>query len=271
MTTHYELLGIDTGASQRQIRKAYLRAVQDNHPDHFPNDPEKISITRKINEAYSILSCPIKRRDYDLILGESSLATETSERTSQKTDDRATSGQAYGQRTRTNYSKKSTYNDHIGLQPHQIIIIVLPTAAVILVTLLLILALMIWPYSQTPQVQQLPDTADSKPLIRSPLTPSDIDGTSDQSINIESNWKPFNVVAISLSSTAARRYGLKATGKSPGSAGNLRGRDLTSTREIRSLLNEPASPSAPSESNPITPPLQSRQKLGPSTRVHSVN
>ena len=57
----YDLLGINKGASQEDIKKAYRKAAISNHPDKG-GDPEKF---KEIANAYQILSDDNKRRDYD--------------------------------------------------------------------------------------------------------------------------------------------------------------------------------------------------------------
>ena len=55
----YEVLGVPEGASQEEIRRAYLKLVKKYHPDQYRNNPladlaeEKL---KEINEAYKLLS-----------------------------------------------------------------------------------------------------------------------------------------------------------------------------------------------------------------------
>ena len=58
---HYQVLGIDKSASQEEIKKAFRDLSKKHHPDHG-GDGEKI---KEINGAYSILSDPQKREEYD--------------------------------------------------------------------------------------------------------------------------------------------------------------------------------------------------------------
>lgn len=58
---YYEILGIDKGADQSDIKKAYRELSKQHHPDKG-GDEEKF---KEINEAYSVLSNPDKRADYD--------------------------------------------------------------------------------------------------------------------------------------------------------------------------------------------------------------
>lgn len=57
----YEILGVDKGAEQEDIKKAYRELSKQHHPDKG-GDEEKFKV---INEAHSVLSDPEKRKDYD--------------------------------------------------------------------------------------------------------------------------------------------------------------------------------------------------------------
>lgn len=58
---YYSLLGVDKSADQETIKKAYRTLSKEHHPD-TGGDEEKF---KEINEAYSTLSVPEKRRVYD--------------------------------------------------------------------------------------------------------------------------------------------------------------------------------------------------------------
>ena len=66
---YYEVLGIAPSASAREIKEAYRRRAFQCHPDRSHEGEEAHKKMREINEAYAILSDPIKRREYDLPLG----------------------------------------------------------------------------------------------------------------------------------------------------------------------------------------------------------
>ena len=61
---YYVILGIDSDASEDQIRKAYRFLVREYHPD-VNSSVEAEEIFRDIQEAYEILSDPNQRRTYD--------------------------------------------------------------------------------------------------------------------------------------------------------------------------------------------------------------
>jgi molecular chaperone DnaJ len=61
MKDYYEVLGVQKGASQEEIKKAYYKLAHKYHPDKG-GDKEKM---KEINEAYQILSDKEKRGRYD--------------------------------------------------------------------------------------------------------------------------------------------------------------------------------------------------------------
>jgi curved DNA-binding protein CbpA len=66
---YYEVLGIEPDASDGEIREAYRRRAFQCHPDRNRKSEEANKKMKEINEAYDILSDPIKRREYDLPRG----------------------------------------------------------------------------------------------------------------------------------------------------------------------------------------------------------
>jgi len=70
---YYEILGLKFEASQAEIEKAFRRMVKNFHPDRYKRDGEEayrkaVEKFTLINEAYSVLSDPEKRKKYDEIL-----------------------------------------------------------------------------------------------------------------------------------------------------------------------------------------------------------
>ena len=63
--TYYEILEVDKKASQEDIKSAYRRLVMLYHPDKNKL-PEAEEMFKGIAEAYSVLSDPGKRKQYDL-------------------------------------------------------------------------------------------------------------------------------------------------------------------------------------------------------------
>jgi DnaJ-class molecular chaperone len=66
---YYEVLGIEPDASAEEIRRAYHQMAFQCHPDRNGISDEAHKKMEEINEAYAILSDPIKRREYDLPRG----------------------------------------------------------------------------------------------------------------------------------------------------------------------------------------------------------
>ena len=65
----YALLGIPPDATEKEINAAYRKMAFIFHPDRNMGNPESDQMMRELNEAYAILSNPVKRKEYDLPLG----------------------------------------------------------------------------------------------------------------------------------------------------------------------------------------------------------
>lgn len=61
----YATLGVSKDASADEIKKAYRKLARAHHPDNHPNDPKAEQKFKEISEAYSVLSTPDKRKEYD--------------------------------------------------------------------------------------------------------------------------------------------------------------------------------------------------------------
>ena len=78
MKNYYKILQVDKDASPEIIKVAYKLLVKKNHPDlregeDKKNAEEKI---KEINEAYDILSDPIKKAEYDQTLINENISQE---------------------------------------------------------------------------------------------------------------------------------------------------------------------------------------------------
>ncbi|HYH59384.1 MAG TPA: molecular chaperone DnaJ [Thermoleophilaceae bacterium] len=61
----YKALGVDKKASADEIKKAYRKLARQYHPDTNAGDKQAEERFKEIQEAYSILSDPEKRKEYD--------------------------------------------------------------------------------------------------------------------------------------------------------------------------------------------------------------
>ena len=62
---YYETLGLSREATDEQIRAAYRKLARKHHPDVNPGNKDAEEKFKEINEAYSVLSDPQKRKQYD--------------------------------------------------------------------------------------------------------------------------------------------------------------------------------------------------------------
>ncbi len=64
---YYQILGIEKDEPAERIKEAYRKQALRYHPDRNNGDPEAAEEMKSINEAYAVLSDPVKRRDYDMM------------------------------------------------------------------------------------------------------------------------------------------------------------------------------------------------------------
>ncbi|MBE6554691.1 MAG: molecular chaperone DnaJ [Ruminococcaceae bacterium] len=62
---YYEVLGVDKGADEATIKKAYRSLAKKYHPDMNPGDKDAELKFKEVNEAYDVLSDADKRAKYD--------------------------------------------------------------------------------------------------------------------------------------------------------------------------------------------------------------
>jgi molecular chaperone DnaJ len=63
----YKILGVPKDASDADIKKAYRKLARRYHPDQNQNDPAAEKTFKDVSEAYSVLSDPEERQQYDAI------------------------------------------------------------------------------------------------------------------------------------------------------------------------------------------------------------
>jgi len=62
---YYDVLGVDRGATEPDLKKAYRKLAMENHPDRNPDDAAAEERFKEISEAYAVLSDSEKRARYD--------------------------------------------------------------------------------------------------------------------------------------------------------------------------------------------------------------
>jgi len=70
---HYETLGVSPGAGAGTIRRAYLAAARQHHPDFHADAPSAVRVDnarrmQQLNEAWAVVGNPDNRSAYDLQL-----------------------------------------------------------------------------------------------------------------------------------------------------------------------------------------------------------
>lgn len=62
---YYEVLGVERGCSDAEIKKAFRRKAMEHHPDRNQHDPKSEARIKEVNEAYDVLKDSQKKAAYD--------------------------------------------------------------------------------------------------------------------------------------------------------------------------------------------------------------
>jgi curved DNA-binding protein len=63
---YYRTLGVDRGATDAEIKRAYRKLARELHPDVTGDDPRATERFKAVTEAWEVLSDPSRRKSYDL-------------------------------------------------------------------------------------------------------------------------------------------------------------------------------------------------------------
>jgi molecular chaperone DnaJ len=74
----YQILGVSKDASEADIKKVYRQLARKYHPDSNPGDSKAEAKFKEISEAFSVLSDPEQRKEYDAVRAMGSGARFTS-------------------------------------------------------------------------------------------------------------------------------------------------------------------------------------------------
>lgn len=65
MADPYEILGVDRGASEEDIKRAFRTLAKELHPDANPGDEATAERFKEVTGAYEVLGDPARRMDHD--------------------------------------------------------------------------------------------------------------------------------------------------------------------------------------------------------------
>lgn len=63
----YKILGVAKDVSEAELKKVYRKLARQFHPDSNPGDAKAEAKFKEISEAYSVLSDPAQRKEYDAV------------------------------------------------------------------------------------------------------------------------------------------------------------------------------------------------------------
>lgn len=115
--TYYEMLGVLSGASAQDIRKAFLKLSLKAHPDKAGNSPEAHDAFVALKEAYETLSDTDKRQKYDLDLEEEEENPQKRASDAKSGSKHAKSGAKHAKSGPSHSQHRSSRDEHRSSQP----------------------------------------------------------------------------------------------------------------------------------------------------------
>ena len=74
---HWQVLGLSAGADAASIKRAFRQQARRWHPDLNGNDPVAEARFKEVNEAYAVLSDPVRRRAWEAGDGQDSAGLDS--------------------------------------------------------------------------------------------------------------------------------------------------------------------------------------------------
>lgn len=108
---YYQILGIQSNASNEEIRKAYLKKVKEFHPDKFQGNTHLAEkLTADLNIAYTTLKDELSRKEYDKKISINSFSKNNATKSHDNTNPQQSSNSSFSKFTSNNqsgYAKKT--------------------------------------------------------------------------------------------------------------------------------------------------------------------
>ena len=111
--THYDNLKVARNAPPEVIRAAYKTLSQKYHPDRNGNSERAIRIIQIINNAYDVLSDPVKRQEHDAWIARTEAEAEY------PPERPATAAYSHGQQRHASRRTRHRTSFHIYRAPHR--------------------------------------------------------------------------------------------------------------------------------------------------------
>ena len=77
MKNYYRILNVRLSATDEEIKNSYRNLAKKYHPDINPDNAQAARVFSDVNEAYSVLSDPASRAEYNTLLQQATAPRQT--------------------------------------------------------------------------------------------------------------------------------------------------------------------------------------------------